>query len=59
MEFKIIGLVFFLISLFLIYKVIKKAQSKDKRFKKGYKNKASFSIFFKFNNYYNFNVRFV
>tara|TARA_Y100000385_G_scaffold291786_1_gene372320 strand:+ start:5192 stop:5386 length:195 start_codon:yes stop_codon:yes gene_type:complete len=45
MEFKITGLVFFLISLFLIYRVIKKAQSKDKRFKKGYKNKGSFSVF--------------
>jgi heme/copper-type cytochrome/quinol oxidase subunit 2 len=46
MEFKIIGILFFLTSIFVIYKSIKKSQSKDKRFKKGYKNKSSFSLFF-------------
>ena len=45
MGFKISGIILFLLAVFLLYKTLKKSQTRDKRYKKGYKTKCGFKIF--------------
>lgn len=47
MGFKITGFVFFIAGILLLYFTIKKSQTRDKRFKKGYKNKLSIKVILK------------
>ena len=48
MEFKISGIVIFLLAVFLLYKTLKKSQTRDKRYKKGYKSKGGFKVVLNF-----------